>query len=176
MTKKKASPPKKAVKTKKEPKKPAKTEKKKLTVKERKFVGRYIETGNATKAADDAGFKSKSRGGLRAIASEKLKKLRLPIKELMERLGLDDVHLLTKLDQGLDAGVVKTASHLGTITDQRVYTDFETRARYLDMAFKLRGSYAPDKITFPKGIPINGITKELSEFIDRIIEPKKKKA
>lgn len=120
--------------------------KKALTLKERKFVKGYVRMGNATLAAMEAGYQSKTRAGLRVMASEKLRKLALPIKQLMDRMGLDDVALIEKLRDGLNALFVKTASHEGLIVDQLAYVDFETRREYLDIAFRLRGSYAPEKI------------------------------
>lgn len=113
--------------------------KKKLTLKERKFIQGFVRLGNATKAAEAAGYSSKTRAALRVKGSDNLRKLALPIKQIMDRMGLDDVSLVGKLDEGLDAMLVKTASHEGRITDQVAYVDYPTRREYLDIAFKLRG-------------------------------------
>lgn len=142
---------------------------KQLTPKERRFVKSYVRLGNATVAAVEAGYKSKTRAGLRVMASEKLRKLQLPIKELMNRMGLDDLRLLGKLDEGLDALLIKTASHDGKITDQLAYVDFETRREYLDIAFKLRGSYAPMKVE-AQVREIEELTPEEAEVVRHLKE------
>ncbi len=127
---------------------------KRLTVKERRFIvlyicggkgidGKTVKPGNGTQAARGAGYVSKTEEGLRVIASQTIRRLALPIKELMDEAGLDDLYLLSKMREGLNAWVTKTASYEGEITDQVDMIDYETRGHYLETAYKVRGSFAP---------------------------------
>lgn len=142
---------KKAARKKRKPDRPLDTlkdrRKREITIRDRRFLESLFRHGNQTRAAEEAGLRSKTRAGLRAMASEKMRKLALPIKQLMDRMGLDDVALIEKLAEGLDALFVKTASHEGRILDEIAYPDYERRREYLDIAFRVRGSYAPEKFT-----------------------------
>jgi hypothetical protein len=60
-------------------------------------------------------------------------------EELEEQLP--DSLLLTKHVEGLEADLVKTATHQGSIDDERFYTDFATRFKYLDSGYKLKKKY-----------------------------------
>lgn len=114
----------------------------KLTPREAKWLDGYLTHGNASRAAEEAGYSARSRAGL-AEAGYRLKVRLAPnLHEMMDRMELGEGELLLRLRQGLDAMVVKTAQTGGEITDERVYIDFPTRATFLDMALKLRGLYA----------------------------------
>jgi len=123
----------------------------KLSLKQRKWLDSYIETGNATEAARQAGY-SGNDDSLRVIGHENLTKLNPAISELMDRMGMTDVLLMKKLAEGLNANLVKTATSDGSITDERVYVDFSTRHQYLDTALKLKNRYPPQK-QFVAGSP-----------------------
>lgn len=62
------------------PKRPPKT------IKEKKFVKRYLETGNATQAVIDAGYDVKDRSVARNIGTQNVAKL--GIEEHFEKAGL----------------------------------------------------------------------------------------
>jgi phage terminase small subunit len=112
----------------------------KLTLKQRKWLNSYMETGNATEAARQAGY-SGTDESLAVIGFENLRKLNPQITELMDQMGLTDASLMLKLVEGLDAVVTEKATFEGAITDERTYVDFLTRFKYLDMALKLKGKY-----------------------------------
>lgn len=117
----------------------------KLTPKQRAWLKYYIETGNATEAARLAGYQAQSSHTFEQIGYENLRKLEIPITDLMDQMGLSDAFLMSKLRDGLDAMTVKTASDKGMITDEREYVDFPTRQGYLDMALKLKGKYPAER-------------------------------
>lgn len=124
---------------------PMADEKPKLTLKQAAWLKHYIETGNATEAARRAGYRG-TQQSLSAIGYENLKKLQLPVAELMDRMGLSDACLMQKLREGLDAVVTRTATDHGAISDEREYVDYPTRHSYLDTALKLKGKYPAAKV------------------------------
>lgn len=109
---------------------------KKLTLKQKKFVKAYIENGNGTKAAEIAGYKHPN-----PQASQTLAKLsdNDEFIAMMEKAGLSDKLLLKKLREGCNADDTKFFAFEGTVIDERTTTDFPTRHKYLETAFKLRG-------------------------------------
>jgi phage terminase small subunit len=110
-----------------------------LTRKQEVFVEKYIETGgNGTKAALDA-YDTDNYMTAAAIASENLTKPKVQ-NALAEALPDD---LLAKVHlEGLFATRAifnKDGDNVGEDAD------FGIRAKYLDMAYKLKGQYAPEK-------------------------------
>ena len=92
----------------------------KITLKQRKFIKAFIANkGDATAAAKEAGYNASSNGSFAVIGFHNLAKLSGKIKAIMEQMGLDDLSLLRKLDEGLNAMEVKTASDKGIITDEK---------------------------------------------------------
>ncbi len=127
-----------------------------LTLKQRKFIKFYIKTGNLAESAKNAGYNCSQRHGFEEIGYQNLRKLHGKITSIMLEMGLDNTHLLKKLDEGLNSMFVKTASEKGIITDEKAFIDFPTRAKYLEMGFKLNGGFAPEKkaITGENGGPV----------------------
>jgi hypothetical protein len=122
----------------------------KITVKQRKWLAAYIETGNATEAARQAGYSGNDET-LYSIGHQNMKKLTRSIHEMLDRMGLSDAALIKKLQEGLNATVVETGKFEGKITDERSYPDYAARFKYLEMAFRLRGAFPSDKV--PEALP-----------------------
>ncbi len=110
----------------------------KLTLKQRKWLEVYLETGNATEAARQA-YNCKSDGAAGVIGYENLRKLKISISEMMDRMGLSDARLMKILEDGLTACKVELAKFEGNITDEKSFPDFPTRGAYLEKALKLKG-------------------------------------
>jgi hypothetical protein len=94
-----------------------------------------------TDAARKAGYSKKWPGqaGFQALQSLKVK-----MPELLNGLGLNDAMLIEKhLKPLLRAQTTKFFQHQGKVRDKRVVAANEVRLQALDMAFRLRGSYAP---------------------------------
>ena len=105
-----------------------------LTIKQRKFVAEAVSTGNATEAAL-AAYDTTDRNTARAIASENLAKpaLQEAVAELLDAGGLSDRKLAE-----IHAHYLALYRH----------PDPSMKAlglKALDMAYKLRGAYAPDR-------------------------------
>lgn len=117
-----------------------------LTKKEKGFVKDYVKTGNGTKAALK-NYNVKSEHVAAVIASENLTKPDI-VKAIDDALPdelLNTVHL-----EGLAANKILSANITYGEADEKTndfieVPDHLTRAKFLDMAYKRKGSYAPEK-------------------------------
>ncbi len=135
----------------------------KLTLKRREWLKVYIQTGNATEAAMQA-FDCNSRPSAAKIGSELLRLLEGNIKGKMEVAGLTDEVLFSKLADGLDADRVEVAKHQGHIGDEKAYTDYATRSRYLELALKLKG-LLKDIVKHEGSIPVEFTGKNAEKYV-----------
>lgn len=103
------------------------------------FEGKSIE-----QSAKDAGFTKR-------VAEEVLKekKTYTMLKDIMDEMGLSDKDLATKHKELLDA------------KNSKKHPDYQTQTKALDMAYKIKGSYAPEKQE-----QVGGITVEVVNFED----------
>lgn len=124
----------------------------KITKKQKAFADKYIETGSGKESAL-AVYEIESHGAqertARSIASENLAK---PVIINYIQEALPDELLAEKHKEGLDA----------TYSDEwnSEEADYSVRAKYLDMAYKLKGSYAAEK-----SINMNISAKDLEKTI-----------
>ena len=103
-------------------------------MKQRRFVAAYVRSGNGTQAAL-AAYDTDDPGTAHAIASENLRKpaIQGAVSELLDAEGLSDEKLLAI-----------HAHYLSLCTS----TDSQLKAlglKALDMAYKLKGAYAPEQ-------------------------------
>lgn len=139
---------------------------KKLTLKQRKWLAIYLETGNATEAARQA-YACRTDASAAVIGYENLRKLKIPIGEMMDKMGLSTARLMKVLDEGLTANKVELAKFQGGICDEKTYADLPTRRTYLEMALKLRGLLrdrdledALDNVAKVVLVPVKQVEKE----------------
>lgn len=110
-----------------------------LTKKQKDFIREYAETGNGTQSALKA-YDTDSESVANAIAVENLQKpmIQNAIKSIADAIPnelLHEVHI-----GGLKAGrTVKVGD------EEQVEPDYAVRHKYLDSAYKLKGSYAAEK-------------------------------
>jgi len=113
-----------------------------LTIKQRRWVKFYLKTGNGTEAALKA-YDTTDRVTAAAIGSENLRKLKDPVRNLMEAQGLSLGRLLEVLDDGLKAdrviSAVKGGEATGATNDFIEVPDHKTRHAYLQTAGKWLG-------------------------------------
>ena len=143
-----------------------------LTIKRRKFLEVYIETGNATEAAFQA-YDCKDRKSAKAVGGELLSKLNKgALKDRMDQAGLTDELLFRKLHEGLDAEKVEIAKFQGEIMDEKTFIDLPTRKSYLDTTLKLKG-HLKDRLVV-ENIPHEDFTGDNAEdFIENAISEDK---
>jgi phage terminase small subunit len=78
-----------------------------LTLKQRKFAGEYLDTGNATEAADRA-YKPKNRNTAHAIGAENLRKP--TIRAFLDGKAQDAASMVYKLSRGAESEYVRLAA------------------------------------------------------------------
>lgn len=115
----------------------------KLTKKQEKFIEVYADTHNGTKAALEA-YNTDSPTTAAVIASENLRKPNIiaAIEEVLPERVLLQVHregLFASREIWKNNNATKKVEHVGDEADHSV------RAKFLDMAYKLKGVYAPEK-------------------------------
>lgn len=112
-----------------------------LTVKQSKWLDIYMETGNATEAAMQV-YDVSGRGSAGQIGHENLKKLDGHIKKVMEARGLGLGRIMDKLNEGLDAKKIISATIIegkqreadSQTNDFIEVPDYEVRHKYLETA------------------------------------------
>ena len=108
-----------------------------MTLKRKDFIKEYAigaDKGNATAAVIKAGYKVKSREVARVIGSTLLTKadVRQGITKILQRNGLDDEGITSRLKDAIDAGLGQKATNSDAI-------------RGLEIALKLRGYLTNDQ-------------------------------
>lgn len=142
----------------------------KLTKKEKGFIKDYIKTGNGTQAAlKNYNIKTKDKESTAAvIASENIRKPKIvkAIEEALPDTLLAERHLelLNKKE------TVKVRDLEGNETIQETnQIDVQAVSKGLDMAYKVKGSYAPDKSLNVNLNLDDGLTTEEKEKLRELI-------
>lgn len=129
-----------------------------LTIKQAKWLEKYIETGNATEAAVYA-YDAKDRYTARNIGSENIAKLGM--RELMEEMGLTDVALVNMIAEG----ATKPMKIHGTGDNFVELPDYGVRHKYIDTAVKMKDRMPKDpKSTLAARIEGGKIEVVISEY------------
>jgi len=105
-----------------------------LTMRQKKFVKKFIETGNQAKAASLAGYAQPGEGSYLT----KQPKIQTSIQKALDDAGLTDVKVADLLKDGTKAYYVKKDGG-------RKYPDFHARDKSVDKIIKIKGGYAPEK-------------------------------
>jgi hypothetical protein len=100
---------------------------------------------NATSSARVAGYRAASENAFACIGYQNYRKVQSRIKEWLDDIGLSDARLKIKLVELLDAKETKFFQKDGMITDQRDVEALEVQRRTLDMIFRMKGMYAPER-------------------------------
>ena len=163
---------------------------KKLTVKQRKFLKYYLQSGNASDAALKAGY------ALRESGFENLTKplVQIAFQQLLDKQGITDKKLSEVLGKGLDAE--KTVGYLhqykkkgknGKVEkiqpDEIISSEFvdvpdlPTRHKYMETAYKLKGQFKEKvELTGEDGLPLKLILEVIEKKNDRNKRKDTKKA
>lgn len=126
----------------------SKNGKSKLTPQQHALVKNLIKGMSITDAALKAGYSENSPA---QSGSQALENIRLKMPEVLEKAGLTDELLIENyLKPALQATETKFAQFEGQFTDEREVLAWNPRLTALDMAFNLKGSYAPKPEAFQK--------------------------
>lgn len=102
------------------------------TIKEKKWLAKTIEYGNATKAASEV-YAVSSVESAASIASENLRKLDLT--KALEAYGVSDAYLTAKAQEGLE----EPKKIHGTGDNFVELPDYGVRHKYLETLLRLKG-------------------------------------
>jgi len=126
----------------------------KLTKKEKGFVKDFIKTGNVTQSARK-NYKVKNDNTAASIGSENLRKPKI-IKELInyaDRFNDEDVynkHLELLNKKVYDKRIIRNSDgSMEIIYDETPEIDQQAVSKAIDMIYKIKSSYAPDKLIIP---------------------------
>jgi hypothetical protein len=111
-----------------------------------------------TNSALAAGYKAGSSA--HAMGNKNNLKYEKEIAKWFDEVGLSEAVLKTKLISLLEAKETKFFADKGIVTDHRDVEALGIQQRALDMAFKIKGSYAPEKVEH------SGITVQVVRFCD----------
>ncbi len=153
----------------------------KRTLTQRRFIDAYVKfKGNATEAYLSLHPDCKKTSAA-DLGYRMLRKVDIKIKEVLDRIGVTDTFLSQKLNEGLGAKKVvsvipvkpkKVGPNSVNLPDANSRSiefidveDYPTRQRYLDMAFKLKGDYPPEKheVEVARKVIVLGKKKEEEE-------------
>jgi hypothetical protein len=121
----------------------------KITTKRRKFVTGMAKGLNAGDAALTAGFRNKAYGYY-LKQQDSIKSL---LMKAMEKAGVTEDLIAEKMKEGMNALTVPKHPQ-----DNRRFEDHFIRKQFLEMAIKIRGDFAPEKV--------ESIKKEIKLVID----------
>jgi hypothetical protein len=122
---------------------PTGKKKRRPTDKQKKLITLLAAGASRKTAVELAGYSTKYPS---QSVDQALRGLSLSFPELMDKHGLTDSHLIEQhLKPLLKARRVKHFAHNGQVKSKRVYADNDTRLTALDLAFRLKGSFAPIK-------------------------------
>jgi len=117
-------------------------------VKQRRFVSELLKGKNQTQAAVSAGYRADYASDLM-----KMPQVKGLLDKAMRDAGIDDLLIARKLREGLDAKTPPKKE------GGKQYADQFVRKQFLDVIFKLRGDYAPERT--------ENVQKSISITIDR---------
>lgn len=139
-----------------------------LTLKQRKWLEVYLQTGNATEAAMQA-YDCKDRNSASIIGFENIRKLNY--EDFLEEAGITDSLLQKKIIEGLDATRTVSAKIINKGADTQDddfidVPDFMARHKYLETALKLKQRLIDRKDITSKGEKIEANTIVFTNFKD----------
>ena len=112
-----------------------------LSIKEAKFVKAYLQTGNISQSAKLAGAKGKDTFSLYTTGKRWLENVGITLRDCQEALGITDQYLTDCLQDGLKAKKRYYGTFQGKLIQSDEFEDFTNRAKYVEIAHKLRGQF-----------------------------------
>ena len=101
---------------------------------------------NRTNSAIAAGYKTGKSNCVNVVGNQNFIKFTKEINKWLDEFGLSEAALKAKLLQLVEAKETKFFAHEGKITDQVDVDALGIQRQALDMAIKVRGMYAPEKV------------------------------
>lgn len=126
--------------------------KRKLTLKQKIFVKEYLKTKNVSLATKKAGYAC-TASGFENLQNPILKK---KIEQILEKNGVSDEKIAKTINDGLKAKQLINDPYQKKMIK---YKDHANRARFVDIACKLKGHLKPQSVD----ITVNQLTIEERE-------------
>lgn len=134
------------------------------TLQEKKFVKKYLETGNATQAASEV-YNVTSRASANAIGAVKL--ATLSFTDILEKHGVTDDKLASVLLDGLEANrTISTISGKeanGGTVDFVDVPDYAVRHKYLETGLKVKNKFPTNDGTT---VDIKVLLAQANKYVD----------
>jgi phage terminase small subunit len=134
------------------------------TLKQKKFIKSYLETGNATQAVIDAGYNSETREKARSTASsiKNASIVKKTIEKVLDEEGLSDEKL---------AGTLHSIIDKGAKSDRITASD---SLRGIEMSYRLKDRFPAERKQIEtknfsmtlKGSTAQELTQQLQELLD----------
>jgi hypothetical protein len=128
---------------------------------ELQFAELYMQSGNLAESAKQAGYQAMTRAEYALIGGQLRTKLGITSEMVMELHGLTEQTLFMKINEGLNANIVKPISFQGKLCAEPSYPDYSTRAKYAELLKELR--FAKKQVT-DLGTAIDGITYQIVNY------------
>lgn len=118
----------------------------------RVWLKHYLDETNAdtflnkSGSAKAAGYKAKTDESFRAIGCQNFTKLNDEIEKWIDENMLSDTKLKQKIGELMGAKETKFFAHQGEVKEEKDVEALEIQRKTLDMALKVKGMYAPDKV------------------------------
>lgn len=116
-----------------------------LSIKERRFLDKYLQGRPLHECAKYAGSKGKDKRSLATNGYVMLKNLDISMEETLSLNGITDQHLTEKLNEGLTAQRKYFGTWQGGIVESKPYNDIPTRMKALEIAGRMKGLFI-DKV------------------------------
>jgi len=107
----------------------------------KKFVKNLVDGLGVGQAALRAGYAHRTEGT--ALLREP--KVLTALQAAMDKAGITDNYLSSKIKEGLEATYPEKKSKDGAVMQAAGQADFFTRSIYVDKALKVRGDYSPER-------------------------------
>jgi len=118
----------------------------KMSAKQRLWLDAYLNHWNKTQAAKDAGYKCKSNVNFCSVGRANFKKLKPIIDKWLVKNELTDDAIKARIAAGMNAKETKFFAYQGEVITEIEVDALETQRRYVDMAARVKGIYAPTEI------------------------------
>lgn len=130
------------------------------TIKQKKAIEKIVENnGNVSKSMREVGYSKETAKNPKSLTESK------GFKELIKKY-LPNKDLLKVHKAGLKAGkkIFKNNNETGKIEEVGTEPDFAVRHKYLDTGYKLKGSYAPEKLDIRENLTIEDVKGKLKNI------------
>ena len=117
----------------------------KLTLKESKFLEKYLQGRPLAECAKYAGSNGKDDASLRVIGYNILTGINISMEETLSLNGITEEYLAEKLKEGLNAKKKYFASFRGGIVESKPFDDQPTRMKAVEIAGRMKGLFV-DKL------------------------------